>query len=110
MNSSKKSPHRFSLLRISRTLQVNILVAFATLLVTTVLVIVGYTYRQNSKAVLNLSDDLISQVTKTVLEKTTNYLSPAAIMTQASATIPAMDELSLVDNIELEAYGMKVLD
>ena len=110
MNPSTKPPRRFPLFRVSRTLQVNILVAFALLLVITVLVIVGYTYRQNSTAVLNLSDDLINQVTETVLEKTNNYLSPAAIMVQASATIPAMDELALVDNAELEAYGMKVLD
>lgn len=95
--------------RITRTLQVDILVAFATLLVVTVFIIVGYTYQQNSSAILRLSDDLITQVNTNVIERTTNYLAPAAIMAQASAQIPQVDEMSLIDNAELESYGMEVL-
>ena len=97
-------------LNIRRSLQINILVAFAVLLIITVLVIIGYTYRQNSLALLQLSDDLVDQVTETLIERTTNYLSPAAIMAQISAEIPAVETLSLVDNQELEQYGMEVLD
>lgn len=99
-----------SFLRIARTLQVNILIAFTTLLIITVLIVIGYTYQQNSRAVLQLSDDLIDQVTETVIEKTTNYLAPAAVMARASAEIPAVETLSLVDNQELESYGMEILD
>ncbi len=60
---------------VNRSLQVNILVAFATLLVITVIVIVGYTYRQNTTAVLRLSDDLINQVTETVSGQTASPFS-----------------------------------
>lgn len=101
---------RPSLFFVRRTLQLNILIAFASLLVITVVVIVGYTYRQNSTAVLQLSEDLINQVTETVIEKTTNYLAPAAVMAQASARIPAVETFSLVENQELEAYGMEILN
>ena len=94
----------------TRTLQVNILIAFATLLIITVSIIIGYTYQQNSTAILKLSDDLINQVTETVIEKTTNYLTPAAIMAQASTQIPAIESLSLADNQALEAYGMEILN
>ena len=105
-----KSRKLFNPLQVRRTLQVNILVAFATLLIITVLVIVGYTYQQNSTAILDLSADLISQVTETVSEKTINHLAPAALMAQASARIPEADQVVLVDNRELEQYGMEVLN
>ncbi|MEM7348828.1 MAG: adenylate/guanylate cyclase domain-containing protein, partial [Chloroflexota bacterium] len=97
------------LLNIRRTLQINILIAFAVLLIITVLIIIGYTYRQNSTALLQLSDNLVDQVTETLIERTTNYLAPAAVMAQISAEIPAVETLSLADNAELEQYGMEVL-
>ncbi|MCA9971939.1 MAG: hypothetical protein KC425_17065 [Anaerolineales bacterium] len=95
--------------RFYRTLQVNILVAFAALLILTVLVIVSYTYRQNSAAILQLSRNLIAQVTETVIERTGNHLLPASVMAQASGQIPAVDTLALVDNADLESYGMEIL-
>jgi adenylate cyclase len=92
-----------------RPLQIDILLAFAALLITTVLVIVTYAYRQNSEAVLQISDDLIQQAGDAVTEKTINYLSPAALMAQASARIPGIDGFALVENPDLEAYGMELL-
>ncbi len=94
---------------IKRTLQVNILVAFTTLLITTVLIIVTYTYQQNTAAVLTLADDLIDQINNNVLERTTNYLAPAAQMAQTSAQIPDISGQSLVNNEELQEYGEEVI-
>ncbi|MCB8967188.1 MAG: adenylate/guanylate cyclase domain-containing protein [Ardenticatenaceae bacterium] len=111
MNTPGPQQHRrLSPLHVHRTLQVNILVAFATLLIITVIIIVGYTYQQNSQAILNLSRDLIAQVTETVIERTSNHLLPAAVMAQTSAQIPAVETMSLVQNVELEAYGMEILN
>lgn len=95
--------------RITRTLQVNILIAFASLLIVTVFIIVGYTYQQNSNAILRLSDDLINQVNGNVIERTTNYLAPAGFVAQASARIPQAGSMPLVNNAELEAYGIELL-
>lgn len=92
-----------------RPLQINILLAFAALLITTVVVIVSYAYRQNSATVLQISDDLIRQVSDAVTEKTINYLSPAVLMAQSSARIPGVADFSLVENPELESYGMELL-
>lgn len=92
-----------------RPLQINILLAFAALLITTVFVIVTYAYRQNSATVLQISDDLINQASDAVTEKTTNYLAPAGLIAQASARIPDIDEFALVQNPDLEAYGMELL-
>jgi adenylate cyclase len=92
-----------------RPLQINILLAFAALLITTVLVIVTHAYRQNSATVLQISDDLIKQTSDAVTEKTVNYLSPAVLLAQSSARIPGIDTFALVENPELEAYGMELL-
>ncbi len=86
------------------------MVAFASLLIITVLIIIGYTYRQNTTAVLQLSDQLITQATDTVIERTSNYLSPAALIAQTSANIPHIQEADITNNPELEAYGIEVLN
>ncbi len=91
------------------TLQITILVAFASLLVATVLIIIGYTYRQNTTAVLNISEQLINQATDTVMERTTSHLSPAALLAQTSANIPNLNPANITTNEELEAYGMELL-
>ena len=104
-----KQRNLLSFLNVQRSLQINILIAFTILLIITVLIIIGYTYRQNSSALLQLSDDLVNQVTERLIERTTNYLSPAAVMAQISAEIPTVETLSLVDNQALEQYGMEIL-
>ena len=91
------------------TLQISIIVAVATLLMVTVFVIVGYTYHKNSGAILTLSEDLVDQVTETVIERTDNYLAPAAIMAQISAHLPDFDPDKLVGNTPLETYGIELL-
>lgn len=94
---------------IKRTLQVDILIALVTLLVTTVLIIVTYTYQQNSRAVLALADDLINQINNNVIERTGSFLSPAAQMAQTSAQIPDIASQSLVNNDSLEQYGTEII-
>lgn len=99
---------RLTLLQ-SRPLRVNILTAFVGLLATTVLFIVGYTYYNDTKTALKLSDDLIEGTTKMVIEKTISYLEPAAITAQMSARI-ASDRLgSLEGQRQLEEYAIQVL-
>ncbi len=97
------------LFNIKRSLQINILIAFTALLITTVLIIVTYTYQQNSRAVLNLANDLINQVNLNVIERTSNFLAPAAQMAQTSAQLPNIDSESLVNNEDLEQYGKEIL-
>jgi len=98
------------MLRIRQTLQLNILIAFAGLLVITVCTIVLYMYQQNSKTMLELSNSLIDQVTNAVLNQTTNHLIPAASIAQKSTENPALKTLTLVDNVDLEQYGMQILN
>ena len=97
------------LFSIPRTLQVSILIAFATLMVMTVLIIVTYTYQQNSRAVLALADDLIDQVNSNVIERTANYLSPASQVARTSARLPDLQPQTLANNPELVAYGTEIV-
>ena len=107
-NTIPRSNPLFAFLK-SRPFWVDILTVIAGLLVMTVLIIVGYTYYHNTNSILELSDDLISQVTETVIEKTTNYMEPASTMAKMSARIAAKGALSVTDNEKLESYAIEVL-
>jgi len=93
----------------SRPLQVNILIGVVGLLVITVLMILSYSYYQNSKAVLNLSDELIAQINRRVIEQTSNYLKPAVELAEMSSQIARTGGLSLHDRDQLESFTVSVL-
>ena len=112
-NSSKKNnprSKRFAILQQGPSLQITILTAFASLLIITVLIVSAYTYQQNTQAILALSEQLITQTTDTVIERTTKHLSPAALVAQTSATIPNIQNANITTNKELEAYGIEILE
>ncbi len=106
---SKSQSKLFAFIKQGPTLQITILTAFASLLIITVLIVSAYTYRQNTGAILALSEQLITQTTDTVIERTTKHLSPAALVAQTSATIPNIQTANLTTNKELEAYGIEIL-
>ncbi|MCK5685607.1 SpoIIE family protein phosphatase [bacterium] len=92
-----------------RPLWLEIFAFFAGLLVFSVLVIVWNTYKNNSNAVLSLSDDLMGKVTEIVVFKTGNYMEPAATVTRFTASIPSILENGIIGNDDLENYSIKVL-
>ncbi|OQY57539.1 MAG: hypothetical protein B6245_16540 [Desulfobacteraceae bacterium 4572_88] len=61
--------------------------SIATLLVITVVIIVGYIWYQYSKALTEISSDQMNQATAMVREKVLNYLKPAAVMAKLSSQI-----------------------
>jgi adenylate cyclase len=93
----------------SRSLQINILIAFVNLLVVTVLFIVIYTYYSNTNTILKLSDDLIRQITETIIEKTTQYLMPASILVEISSRIAEKQTFSSPDIVQFESYTIGAL-
>lgn len=92
-----------------RPLWLEIFAFFAGLLVLTVLVIVWNTYRNNSTAVLDMSGQLIGNVTEIVILKTGNYISPAATVTRLTAAMPSIHEQGIIGNDDIENYAIKVL-
>jgi len=87
-----------------RTIQFSILMLCISLLVFTAVTILSYSYYQNSRAVLNLSENLINQVNQTIIEKTKSYLNPAALMGEVSSKLSQEKALSITNTSQLEAY------
>ncbi|MFZ5452823.1 MAG: adenylate/guanylate cyclase domain-containing protein [Thermodesulfobacteriota bacterium] len=93
----------------SHSFYVRIVTAFVGLLVITVLPIVSYNYYRNTSIILDASEDLLDQITKNVIEKTTNFLLPAAMVVEISARLVKMGVLKCPDHRQLELYTAGVL-
>ncbi|MEW6387147.1 MAG: adenylate/guanylate cyclase domain-containing protein [Thermodesulfobacteriota bacterium] len=94
----------------SHSFYVKIVTAFIGLLVLTVLPIVSYNYYKNSRMALELSDDLMAQITSTVIEKTGNYFLPAAILVEISARLAKLGAIRCTDNKQLELFTLGALE
>ncbi|QTA85000.1 adenylate/guanylate cyclase domain-containing protein [Desulfonema magnum] len=81
--SEKARPSIFK----NQTFGLYIFTSIACLLVITVIAIVGYIWHQYSKALTEISDDQMSQVTEMVKEKVINYLTPASVMAKLSTQL-----------------------
>jgi adenylate cyclase len=79
------------------------------LLLLTVLPIVSYNRHQNTEIALELGDDLMNQITANVIEKTVNFLLPAAVVVETSARLAKIGVLSCTDTRQIELYTYGVL-
>ena len=93
----------------SRPIRIDILTAFTGLLVITVLVIILYGYHRNSKAVLEISEDIIHEVRELVIKEATLFLKPVSSMVRLSATLAAGFDFSLPGNEAFETYAITVM-
>ena len=92
-----------------RTLRATILFAFVALLITTVFVIAGSSYVATRNSVLEQSDRMLELVSEKVIEKVSNYLSPAARMAEMSSRLVEQDMLSLTHSDELEVFTIEIV-
>lgn len=92
-----------------RKLRVDILTIFGGLLVVTVLSVILYTYRNTSRVVLLLCDDIMEKTTDTVIDRTISFLMPAARLAEISSHIAAAGVVPLHDNDRLERYTIEVM-
>ncbi len=90
------------------SLQFNILIIFISLLVAMTVSVAWYTYQKQSEAILDLSEDIIHQVSATAIEKTVRYLEP---LRQAAETTAAVaGRAAFLDRRpELVAYLVRTL-
>jgi len=101
-----KHPFRF-LTR--RKLRVDILTVFGGLLVITVLVVILFTYRNTTRVVRLLCDDIMAKTTNAVINRTTHYLMPAARLAEVSSHIAGAGVVSLHDRPRLERYALEIM-
>lgn len=90
----------------SHSFYVKIVTTFIGLLVLTVAPIVSYNYYKNSRMALEWSDDLMAQITQTVMAKTDTYFSPAAVLVEVSARLAEFGALCCSDTSQLELFTL----
>ena len=93
----------------NRSIRVTIMAAFVGLLFLTAIPIIGYMHSRNAAALLQLADELMVRCSAAIMEKTTNYLEPAAVMAEMSAHLAETGSLSLTSPGEQEAHAIAVL-
>lgn len=93
----------------SHSFYIKIVTAFIGLLVLTVMPIVSYNYYQNRLMALESSDDLMAQITSTVMEKTENYFVPAAVLVEISARLAELGAVCCGNNKQLELFTLGAL-
>ena len=95
----------------NRSLRIQILTAFGSVLVIALTSIIIYYYRTTSQIVLESSQDLMDLATAQVVMETTNFLNQARIMEKMSASLASPEMLhSLMNNDRLEQYTLEPLN
>lgn len=92
-----------------RKLRIDILAIFGGLLIVTVLSMILYSYRNTSRVVLMLCDEIMEKTTDKVIDRTSRYLMPAAKLAEISSHIVAAGVIPLHDNARLERYAIEVM-
>ena len=85
------------------------LTAFVFLLVTTALPIIFFSYYEDKIIISALSDDLVEQISKATIEKTSNYFMPASIVVETSSKLTELGAVSGNDFSQIEMYTLGVL-
>lgn len=96
----------FSRLLKSRKLYIDVVISFLVLLLITSFSISLYTYRNNSKALLGLADDLVVQTSQSSIRDTIRYLEQAKTLSELGAQLVFNEADISIENPQL-LYFMK---
>ncbi|OJX12294.1 MAG: hypothetical protein BGO77_03860 [Caedibacter sp. 37-49] len=88
----------------SRKLEIDIISSFFCLILATSLSIIWYTYHNSTQALLNLSQNLISEVSESVIEKTIAPLTVAKSLSELGSTLVRVEEDININNQSLLTY------
>lgn len=89
--------------------KIDIVFLFCLILIPTVITVTTYTYRKNSTAALTMSNHLVEKITTAVIEKTTNFLKPAQVMSQLAARLVELPSLDIGPGSDLEGFLLEIL-
>jgi adenylate cyclase len=93
----------------SHSFYIKVVTTFVGLLLLTVIPIVSYNYYKNTHMALGLSDDLMAQYTRTVMEKTSNYFLPAGALVEISARLAELGALTITNYKQVELFTLGTL-
>lgn len=92
-----------------RRFKVDIVVVFCALVVTTVVIISGYTYYKMVETTRSITNELIDRVSHAVIEKTAGYLQPAQGLAEIVPSILQGREVALEFGTELERLFIEII-
>lgn len=91
------------------TLRLNILAIFVALFAITIGMIVWYSYRESSKAILDIADSVVGEVTQSAIERTTSYLRPLVIIARLTDNIGPVSDNGNVRTDRITAFTREVV-
>ena len=91
------------------TLRFNLIMSMISLLLLTVLSIIVYSYYMNTKAIEELLNDMVNNISNSVIDKTTSYLAPAAKMAKLGSDLVDQDIFSSDNLKKMEKFTIKTL-
>lgn len=103
LEKMKKRFADFQSVLAKRHFRVDILFIFVSLFVTIIAIIIFYTYVNQTKALLKLSEQLISRTQKAVVADINEYLRPSTIL-EASANLLQIDHLTLAHDRHITSF------
>jgi hypothetical protein len=89
--------------------KVDIVFLFCLIIIPTVIAVTTYTFKKNSAAALEMSNRLVEKITTAVIEKTTNFMTPAQVTSQLTAQLVSLPDVNILPGSELEGFLMKTL-
>ncbi|MHB8830477.1 MAG: cache domain-containing protein, partial [Syntrophales bacterium] len=92
-----------------RTFKADIIFLFCTVILATVLAISIFSYRRNSAAALQMTNQLVEKLTDGMIRHTTGYMKPVQGITEISAQLLADPDMHISPGSEIETYLMKIL-
>lgn len=94
----------------SYPIRVSITSIFLSLIIINILVISLYNYISSSRALIDLSEDLLSQVNSNVIEKTTHYFEPVLTVLEQTAYLVEQKIISIDSHFYMQIYGTQILE
>ncbi len=85
------------------------LTAFVFLLLAAALPIIFFSYHEDKTIISVLSDDLVEQISKTTIERTSSYFMPASIAVEMTSKLTELGAVSCSDFSQIEMYTLGVL-
>lgn len=83
---------------------------FVALLLIALVPTITYNYFENKRIVMEMSNDLVNQVSKTVIQKMGSHFLPAVAAVEISASLADLGAISIRNHSEAELYTMGLLN
>jgi adenylate cyclase len=93
----------------SKSMQAHITMGITLLLISTSAIIISYNYLTHRDSIMGMSGDLIAQMNKTIIHRTSTYLVPVIELIEVSSSHVESGVLNIHNKQQVERYFMSAL-